>query len=1179
MTPTDGIGGSLFPSRYLASAFRRDVARLPAAETIEVRRRQFEGWWRSIEARCGPATGLRALFDLVAMPLAAMLGFRARQVRFERARVEGCLHTAGDAVVGFVLLPWASAPSLLWREIVAVARNLGTNWCLLVAPPFISIVEARATAVRRSVDFALPDVLEGDSFLPFWTLTHATAFEPPAPLIDRLVGRAADFQDRVRDDLQVGVVLALRAIGSVVDARRSGKPPGVPFDEALTMVYRILFLLFAESRRLVPRDHPVYDAAYAVTTLCRNAVSGHAAPTGLWEALAAVTRLSRIGCRTDDLIVRPFNGRLFARSSAPSLELVPRTGRATRSAAVRDHAIGQALVSLGTRAGPSGREEISYADLGVEQLGAVYERVLDLDPYVGRPTYVGRPGPQGRPDAAHSPGRATNDAPAYVGRPGLKGRQTRSQSDRRKQTGTFYTPQPLAEFVVRRTLGPLVRGASADAILSLRVVDPAMGSGAFLVAACRYLAGAYERALLEEGRCGETELDQEARANIRRLVAERCLAGVDLNPVAVQLARLSLWLTSLSRGKPLNFLDHRLRVGNSLIGISPDDLWRRPGRASRQDSALPLFEATKLEESLRRIARPLAELTSRRDDSVDAVHAKGTIWSRLTSERSPLDPWRVACGLWCARWFWPASGGDDRHRSAAPSDAELRAGVDAVLKSDSTLSRAELERWISIVRTLAPRLGMFHWPLEFADVFYDDAGQPRARAGFDAVIGNPPWEMLRDEGHWPRAQGPGESGQKPRANGPRESGTGHSALGTGRNAPSTRALVRFIRESGQYPNCDRGHVNLYQPFLDRALSLTRPGGRVGFILPWGLAADDGATALRRRLFDEGTVDTVVGLDNSAGLFPIHRGLRFLVIVANPGGAPRETRARFGVRTAQDLETLPDSDGAGDASAFPVRLTRETIAAVGGPARRVPDVRRVADLRWLERLAHAHPPLGHPDGWVLRFGRELNATEDRAHFGPAGLPVVEGKHIAPFVVDRATPRARIREDVAHRLLPDGRFTRPRLAYRDVSGVANRLSLISAVLPAGVISTHTVFCLRTSVSVQQQHFLCGLFNSYVLNAVVRMLMGGHVTTSLVEHLPVPRWRNTALERRIARLAERLSRGPASPRVPAALQAAVARLYEMDDATYARILDGFPLIDAQERARALNALRALTTSRSHH
>jgi hypothetical protein len=212
------------------------------------------------------------------------------------------------------------------------------------------------------------------------------------------------------------------------------------------------------------------------------------------------------------LIVRPFNGRLFSRASAPSLELA-RTRR-PRSAAANalDGAARRALLALGSRPGPGGLEPIHYADLGVEQLGSVYERVLDLDV----------------PDAARLP-----TPPERV-----VSRGATRHSVRRKQTGTFYTPRALAEFVVRRTLAPLVAGASADAILRLRVVDPAMGSGAVLVASCRFLASAYERALIDEGRLTPADFDEHERADIRRRIAEQCLAGVDLNPVAVQLARL-----------------------------------------------------------------------------------------------------------------------------------------------------------------------------------------------------------------------------------------------------------------------------------------------------------------------------------------------------------------------------------------------------------------------------------------------------------------------------------------------------------------------------------------------------------------------------------------------------------------------------------------------------------------
>ena len=294
---------------------------------------------------------------------------------------------------------------------------------------------------------------------------------------------------------------------------------------------------------------------------------------------------------------------------------------------------------------------------------------------------------------------------------------------------------------MRRTLAPLVAGASADRILTLRVVDPAMGSGAFLVAACRYLARAYEQALVDEGRLAPGEVDEGARAEMRRLVAERCLAGVDANPVAVQLARLSMWLTTLAQGRPLTFLDHRLRTGNSLIGATPDDLVRLETRGRQRDRPLPLFEVDGLEQSMRQIVRPLADLGARPDATVADVRAKEAVWQRLTAASSPLAPWRLAADAWCARWF-PADG----TRPASP--AELRAVIDAIVRHDRTLPAGHLARRLSEARSASQRHLFFHWWLEFSDVFYQDTGRPKEAPGFDAVLGNPPWEVIgrdRDE--------------------------------------------------------------------------------------------------------------------------------------------------------------------------------------------------------------------------------------------------------------------------------------------------------------------------------------------------------------------------------------------------------------------------------------------------
>lgn len=1082
-TQLRGISGTLLPSAFVSQLAAVDARTPVDSHPLERVRQDVERWWRGIETRCGPATGLHAVVDDAALPLFRTLGYQVMDVARERDRALLVMRPASGAPVAAIVRPWAARRSESWREVARAAARAGAAWVFVWAPPFLSLVDASPSSSRRALEMTFPAALDRESFARVWTLCSASSISR----LRLVVLESHRFQDAVRTDLQRGVMTALRALERAVPRGRAAAPGATPFDQALTLVYRLLFLMFAEARDLVPVRHPAYGRSYAIRALCRDALEERA-PVGLWEGLAAITRMSRAGCRADDLIVRPFNGRLFARGSAPALERRRRLNRGDRGGAVEDAAMQEALIAIATRPSDAGRVEINYADLGVEQLGAVYERVLDIDA-----------------------------AP----------RRERSHSARRKESGTFYTPQPLAEFLVRRTLAPLVSGATSDAILALRVVDPSMGSGACLVAACRYLARAYRHALVDEGRCADADFDADERARIRRLIAERCLAGVDANPVAAQLARLSLWLTTLSRGRPLSFLDHRLRVGNSLIGASPEDLTRL-GTNPRRTASLPLFEASGLDLAMQTIAQPLFELTTRADDTVRDVHVKESLWAQLTSAASPLEPWRRACDLWCARWFW--------RTGRPPSPQELREALDAIFGRGGSLNAAVVRAWIDRARDTAKAQDFFHWPLEFADVFYDERGQPRPRPGFDAVIGNPPWEMLRRD---PRA----EAG----------------------DARDGAHLVTFIRESGLFPSCDRGHMNLYQPFLERALSLARPGGQVGLVLPWGVCTDDGAAGLRRRLFERSRVSTIVGLDNSRGLFPIHRGLRFAVIVASPGGSTNETRMRLGVRTAEEIAALPDTDRALD-SAYPVRLSPADLARMSGPALRVPDVRRAIDHDLLSRLTRDFPAAGDGTGWALSFGRELNASDDRDAFGRAGLPIVDGKHVSPFVVDAHDVQRRIDPGEARRRLPDRRFEHPRLGYRDVSGVGNRLALIAAIVPGGMVTTHTVFCLRTRLTIEQQHFLCACFNSYVLNTLVRALMGGHVTTSLVERLPLPVWRGDAADRRIARLAARLAVRPASARAQARVQQAVARRYGVARDAFAQILDGFPLVDESDRRLAL-------------
>jgi hypothetical protein len=694
---------------------------------------------------------------------------------------------------------------------------------------------------------------------------------------------------------------------------------------------------------------------------------------------------------------------------------------------------------------------------------------------------------------------------------------------KRKSTGSFYTPQSITDYVVRRTLHPLVDRATSDQILALRIVDPAMGSAAFLVSACRYLSAACERALVREGAVQDGELDGAARADLRRRVAQRCLFGVDVNPTAVQLARLSLWLATLSAGKPLTFLDHHLTCGNSLLGATPFDIRRQPpGGAARANLApLPLFSDADLEPSLAHAVVERRWLTSTSDDTADIVREK----ERRLEQLRATSRWKAIANLWCAGWMWPEA---DR-----PTPAVFASLADVISSGRSALppalSRSLLRRADEI--TLDHRF--FHWMLEFPEVFFDEQGRFLADGGFDAVLGNPPWDMLRSGG----------------------------------------VERTFIQASGIYRWQTAGHLNRYQMFVERAFRLTRKGGRVGLVLPSGFATDHGSAPLRRQILNQTNVDTITGFDNRKAIFPIHRSVRFLICTSTVGTPTSRISCRFGLDEAVELDTIPDEGDRQEPRSHPIGVTPAFLAA-HSETLTIPELRTEADLRIVERLVHHMPRLGDPAGWHVRFGRELNATDDRGHFRAegGGLPVLEGKHIEPFRAhpDRAT--ARISERRAAALLDaTSTFHRSRLAYRDVASSTNRLSLIAAMLPPRVVTTHSLFCLKTELPADEQAFLCGLLNSFVANYLVRQVMTTHLGSTTVENLRVPKPpTDSPVFVEIVELSHRLRRGPCAMDY-ARLQAAAAHIYGLTRVEFAHVLSTFPLVDEGDRAAALRAFEA--------
>jgi hypothetical protein len=1062
-------------------------------------------WRRFGDARrrgeaLGPASSLRAVLDAGGAPLADILGLSPpRDVALDRSTLVATLDAAGDRVL-LLVAPWNEPFDPTRRTGVTHAMDRSARWCLFFNGASLRVMDAGRPHSRRYVQFDLDTVADDERAFAAFALVTARF---PAGL-DELVDDSERHGAGVCRSLRDGVLSASADILSALVRPAARRPTAAAesFEQALTIVYRILFLLFAESRGLMPLWHPVYRDSYSIGAL--SDFAGRTGTRGLWDALRAIARLAHAGCRAGDLKVTPFNGRLFAPARTPLAERRD----------LDDDAARRALVALSTRpsADRGGREKIAYRDLGVEQLGAVYETLLDYQPHVSRA------GVSLKPD------------------PGV-----------RKSTGTFYTPQPIADYLVRRTLAPLVAEMPAHRILELRVVDPAMGSGAFLVAACRYLAQAYETAIVRDGGCHPGDIGEDERAAIRRTLAERCLYGVDLNPMAVQLARLSLWLATLSADRPLTFLDHRLQVGDSLLGAWLDNLRRAPTPTRRSTAhdvhTGDLFDRSSLAGALEDALPIRFSIESTPGETISQVREKESALSKLKRADSLLSRWRRIADLWCASWF----------ARDAPVPVEAFASLsDVILNGTGALPEHSARAYLDVAAEIAARHQFFHWELEFPEVFFDATGRRRARAGFDAVIGNPPWDMIRaDAGSTDDRQ---------------------------RTRPANGAVLRFTRASGVYTAQSAGHANRYQLFVERAMALARHGGRLGLVLPSGLCTDHGSAALRRRLLTECDVEALVGFDNRRGVFPIHRSVRFVLLTATSGTSTRTIACRLG---EQDPAALEADDGSAAAGSewFPVRMTPSLIRRLSGDDLTIPDLRTAVDVAIAERAAALFPRLGSAAGWSARFGRELNATDDRASFNQSaagGLAVIEGKHVEPFRVRLDATEHRIDEPVARRLLDPARYEHRRLAYRDVASATNSVTLIAAILPAGCVSTHTLFCLRSPLSLVSQFFICGLFNSFVVNYLVRTRVTTHVTTATVERLPIsPPGHAPAAEREIATLARRLSRRDDWDGF-ARLQALAASLYQLTPSEFRHVLDTFPLIDAAVRDAAYERYDFLTFTR---
>jgi N-6 DNA Methylase len=587
----------------------------------------------------------------------------------------------------------------------------------------------------------------------------------------------------------------------------------------VTAVMRLVFLLYAEARGLLPalagRGAATPRLALLFAELDAERLRQGAdleLRYGAWARLLSLFRAVQAHAGAS-------RGGLFDPDAYPFLEGRPPEGAATQPGAPRlsDGVVHRVLAALLVVDGAP----VRYEDLEVERIGSLYEGLLGFDLEIAEGTSMALlpshgvvdleallalpPGERAeqlaeradvqlgaRLAAAVHAARTVDELAGALARrasPRLSGRLARGTlylqpGLLRRRAGSYYTPRALTRLIVERALTPLLqqRGRPLDPeqILSLAVCDPAMGVGAFLVEACRALGEHLEAAWRRAGTTPRLASGEAVRLHARKLVAERCLHGVDLDPLAVELARVSLWLEARAEGRPLSFLDRNLRCGNSLLGATRAELAAFPDEASRRDD-----EAS-------RASTPRPRPRARRDAVAPAAPGAA---APDAAAGPPPDAGGAASALldaWLAIWFWPTEG---EPAQLAPTAATFGGYLAAAL--DPGEPRA------AVARKIAAERRFLHWELAFPSLFDD-----RREAGFDAVLGNPPWVAF-----------------------------------VGRAAQPIEPSVfnAFLRRNPAF----HGYRSLHGLFVHRAASLLRPGGRLGLVVPTSVSDLDGYQPTRR----------------------------------------------------------------------------------------------------------------------------------------------------------------------------------------------------------------------------------------------------------------------------------------------------------------------------------------------
>ncbi len=844
----------------------------------------------------------------------------------------------------------------------------------------------QALSRQSFLDFDLEAMFSGEVYSDFvllWLVAHATRFmprdgdRPETCRLEQWTQEAERIGTRALEGLRGGVERALAHLGAgftshpnnevLREALRTGSltPTGL-HEQLLRVVYRLIFLFVAEDRTLDGRSllHPPDDSAAA--RIARERYAEHYGTARL-RRLAGRIKGSRHGdlWRQFRSLVAPLSGdrrsatirRRLALPELGSFLWDPASTAALNDTELTNYDFLETLRHLAYTRQDKMLRPVDYHNLGAEELGGVYESLLALTPQVN--------GGGGHFSFAEFTG------------------------NRRKTSGSYYTPDALVQCLLDSALDPVVEAAVAgrtgaeaeQAILDLKVCDPAVGSGHFLVGAAHRLARHLAR--IRAYAAGESEPSPLLYQRALRDVIGRCLYGVDVNPMAAELCRVGLWLEALEPGKPLSFLDRHIRVGNSLLGATPEliaaglpdaafkpiqgddknvcSAFRKRNKTEREHGQHDLGFIAESGEEYDSLVSRSRSIDHGPDEILEEVHTKEAQFRRLQESVDYRDAQQIA-DVWCAAFVWPKRPGVV---DAPTTDTlrRLREGAEALAPAQ----REEMERIVG-------RYQFFHWDLAFPEVF--------AAGGFDCVLGNPPWERVKlVEKEWfaernsEIANAPNAAARK-RMIGDLQHQFPELHAGFAAALRESNGTSRLLRDSGRYPFCGRGDINLYAVFAEAMRSIVNERGRAGCVLPTGVATDDTTKFFFQDVVEKRSLVSLFDFENRRGLFPdVDSRMKFCLFTAGSGATPTSERAEF-VFFAHAVDELFDSERRFTLSpdeitllnpnthTCPIFRSRKDAELTKAIYRRVPVlVRNARDAR----------PERNP--WGIRFNRMFDMSND------------------------------------------------------------------------------------------------------------------------------------------------------------------------------------------------------------